>query len=397
MLLTGARQTGKTTLCRSAYPALRYVNLDAPENRDALSAISSHAWWRDVGPAVIDEAQKLPVVFEKVKFAFDEQAISFSVLTGSSQILLLRKIRETLAGRVFLYELFPLMACELFAGLQGGHPASPLLDRLLGNEPWDRLFGSLPGTLLAEEESARREVEEHLLFWGGMPALLHLSPAERGKWLRDYEQTYLERDLSDLARLDDLGPFRRFQRLAALRSGKLLQYAELARDVGISVDTARRYLEYLRISYQGILLPPYHRNLTSAVIKTPKFYWGDVGLLRRLSGYRGESTGEIYETYVVAEIVKWMRTVQRPEPVFFYRTRSGLEVDLLIETEEGMIGIEIKARERLARADTRSLTSVAEALGRSWRGGLLVYRGSEISRVGEPALWAVPSRRLFTG
>jgi predicted AAA+ superfamily ATPase len=116
VLLTGARQTGKTTLSKSAYPELRYINLDAPENRDAFRAMPTSSWGRDVGHAVIDEAQKLPVVFEKVKYAFDAGDISFCVLTGSSQILLLKKIRETLAGRVSLHELWPLMACELFHG-----------------------------------------------------------------------------------------------------------------------------------------------------------------------------------------------------------------------------------------------------------------------------------------
>ena len=107
VLLTGARQTGKTTLSKSTYPDLRYINLDAPENRDALRAIPTSSWGRDVGNAVIDEAQKSPVVFEKVKYAFDAGNVSFCVLTGSSQILLLKKIRETLSGRVSLYKLSP--------------------------------------------------------------------------------------------------------------------------------------------------------------------------------------------------------------------------------------------------------------------------------------------------
>jgi hypothetical protein len=397
VLLTGARQTGKTTLSKSAYPGLRYINLDAPENREAVRAMPTSSWGRDMGNAVIDEAQKSPVVFEKVKYSFDAGDISFCVLTGSSQILLLKKIRETLAGRVSLHELWPLMACELFHGDMDREMPPPLVDEFFKQKPLDNILGSVPGILLDDPDARQRAAETHLLRWGGMPALLHLPEEERWKWLRDYEYTYLERDLSDLARLDDLAPFRKFQKLSALRSGNLLQYSELARDAGVSVDTARRYLEYLRLSYQSILLQPYHRNITSSVIKTPKLYWVDMGILRQLTGFRGEPTGDFYETFVVGEIYKWMKTVQRAEALYFYRTRSGLEVDLLLETNQGIIGMEIKARETVTPSDTRPLRDVAHGLGEAWRGGIVIYRGHEIRKIAEPSIWAVPSRRLFIG
>jgi predicted AAA+ superfamily ATPase len=374
---------------------MRYINLDAPENRDTLRGIPTSSWDRDVGNAVIDEAQKEPVVFEKVKFAFDAGRVSFCVLTGSSQILLIKKIRETLAGRISLYELWPLMISEVFHGAADGEIAIPLVDELFSEHPLDTIFSSVPSILLDDKESNQRAAQAYLLKWGGMPALLHLPEEERWKWLRDYEYTYLERDLSDLARLDDLEPFRKFQKLSALRSGKLLQYSEMARDAGVSVDTARRYLEYLRISYQSILLQPYHRNITSSVIKTPKLYWVDVGLQRQLCGFQGEQTGEIYETYVVGEFAKWMRTVQRTGELYFYRTRSGLEVDLILETGHGIVGMEIKSRQTVTSADSRSLRDVAAGLGSEWRGGIVIYGGKEIRKIAEPSIWAVPSHRLF--
>lgn len=112
----------------------------------------------------------------------------------------------------------------------------------------------------------------------------------------------------------------------------LLNYSEIARDSGVSVDTARRYLEYLRIPYQAALLQPFHQNLTSSVVKTPKVYWTNVGIWRQLTGFRGETTGQLYETMVVGEIIKWMRTTQCEGDLDFYRTRSGMELDLLLET-----------------------------------------------------------------
>src|SRR5512147_3101555 len=130
VLVTGARQTGKTSLSRAVYPEMRYINLDAPENREALRGIPTARWDRDVGNAIIDEAQKEPVVFEKVKFAFDAGEVSFCMLTGSSQILLIKKIRETLAGRISLYELWPLMSSEIFHGAADGAMPPPLVDQL---------------------------------------------------------------------------------------------------------------------------------------------------------------------------------------------------------------------------------------------------------------------------
>jgi predicted AAA+ superfamily ATPase len=234
-----------------------------------------------------------------------------------------------------------------------------------------------------------------MLQWGGMPALLHLSDDERWQWLKDYEYTYLERDIADLARLSDLAPFRTFQRLSALRSGQLLNYSELARDASVSVDTARRYLEYLHLSYQVVLLQPYYRNLTSTLVKTPKLFWLDVGILRRLSGNQETVTGEIYETMIIAELVKWIKTLRKDMNLYFYRTRSGFELDLIVETPDGFIGIEIKSRNTVTSKETRNLRVVAEKLKKQWLGGLLIYRGDEIKRLDDFNIWAVPSYRLF--
>lgn len=405
VILTGARQTGKTTLVKAVYPDLRYVNLDAPENREAVRSIASASWARDVGIAILDEAQKEPSVFEKVKYAYDDGALSFSVLLGSSQILLLKRIRETLSGRVSLFELWPLMMSEIREAPSGGFPVAgrasgkplspPLVDRLFTAASLKDIFEDVPGVLLDREDEAARRAEAYILQWGGMPGLLPLTDDERRQWLKDYGFTYLERDLGDLARLDDLSPFRKFQRLTALRSGCLLNYSELARDAAVSVDTARRYLEYLRLSYQTVLLHPYRVNLTSAVVKTPKVYWLDIGLLRMLSGMSGAVTGEIYETMVVGELMKWMKTAGRDGEIYFYRTRSGLEVDILLDTPDGVVGMEIKSRRVIAQKDITALKEVARGLGGRWRGGLVIYSGDAIKPLADPEIWAVPSRRLF--
>ena len=396
LLLTGARQTGKTTLAKDQYPHLNYVNLDSPENREAIRNISTSSWSKSIGNAIIDEAQKEPVTFEKVKYAYDEGGISFCLLLGSSQILLLKKIRESLAGRVSIYELWPLMMSELCREASPEAFPFPLIDRILGMKNLGTVLDAEPEVILEQADRKYREAENFLLQWGGMPALLPLTEEERWKWLKDYEYTYLERDLGDLARLDDLEPFRTFQKLSALRSGQLLNYSEIARDAAVSVDTARRYLEYLRLSYQTILLQPYHKNITSSVIKTPKLYWLDIGLLRQLTGFTGNLSGQIYETMVVAEIFKWIKTAQRDIDIYFYRTRSGLELDLLLQTKAGIMGMEIKARTSVSPIDHKTMRDIANHLGKEWVGGLIVYQGNILKKVAEPNIWAVPSCRLFT-
>jgi hypothetical protein len=251
-----------------------------------------------------------------------------------------------------------------------------------------------PPRLLGSEATQRIEALEHLARWGGMPELLSLDDEDRREWLRSYQQTWLERDLADLTRLSDLLPFRTLQRLAMLRSGQLLNYAELGRDAAVSAATARRYLEYLRLSYQVVLLQPFARNLTSTTVKSPKLYWMDLGLLRQGTGQWGEVTGSMFETLVIAEARKWIDTMGRDTPLSFYRTRSGREVDLLVTTRDGVIGIEVKNRPHVGSHDCSGLRALASALGDEWVGGLVVHRGEDLGEL-EPTIWAVPAHRLF--
>lgn len=396
ILLTGARQTGKTTSVRSLYSGLAYYNLDAVELREQLSAVRSFYWHELVGRAVLDEVQKEPSVLEKVKYAFDAGEVDFSVLLGSAQILLMKKVKETLAGRVFVYELFPLMLSEMLSP-RGTELREPLMGRLFrSGDPLAELDAA-PEVLLGASGERRRQAEEMLLQWGGMPGLRPLDDVMRRKWLASYEETYLQRDLGDLARLDDLKPFRRFQKLAALRSGQLLSFSELARDAGVAVETARRYMEYLRLSYQSFLLQPFSENLTSQVVKTPKVFWSDCGLLRSMTGRAPDAVvdGHLYETYVASELVKYIRSVCDGVEVFYYRTRSGLEVDFLIQTAHGVLLLEVKSRRQVSKSDIGSMRRVGEALGPRFLGGLVVYSGERIKEV-DPGFWAVPSFRLFS-
>jgi predicted AAA+ superfamily ATPase len=396
VLLTGARQTGKTTLLRTIYPELSYYNLDAVEFREQLKRISTFAWARDVGNAVIDEIQKEPELMNKIKYAFDEGDLNFTALSGSAQLLLMKSTRETLAGRILLLELFPLMMSELIHRQKAEIPV-PLIGRLINSSSPSDILMKLPSTLLGENWDSVKSAEEYMLKFGGMPALLHIPDQDKKSgWLRDYSIAYLERDLNDLARLNDLMPFKTFQQLAALRSANLLSYSELSRDAGIGTETARRYLEYLRLSYQVILLQPYHKNLTSMIVKTPKIYWLDNGLMRQIAGYGFDlMNGQIYENYVAAELVKYLRTVKSEARLSFYRTRSGMEVDFCIESNGKLIGIEVKNRTSINKKDYTSLNKLKESAGKDWILGIILYRGNEIKEVTD-GIWSIPSCRFFS-
>ena len=273
---------------------------------------------------------------------------------------------------------------------------NPLLEQLFSSQNINDVFQNIAPSLPADQDQKLQDLEGYILRWGAMPALLNMTDDERRKWLKDYEYTYLERDLVNLVRLEDYEVFQKFKRLASLQSGQLLNYSELARDATISVDTARRYIDYLKLSYQAMLLEPYSKKITSSVVKTPKLYWFDVGLLRHLSGYRGEYGAFIYHTMVIGEILKWMRTTLKKEEAFFYRTRSGLEIDLILETQQGTVGLVTKSRGDVVSSDAKALRDFAKHLGKDWRGGVIIYQGNTIKKIAEPDIWAVPSRRLFT-
>ena len=390
VVLTGARQVGKTTLARRLYEnRYRYFNLDSAGERLRLERVPAEAWGQTVGEAVFDEIQKAPDLLEKIKWAYDAREIDFSVLLGSSRILLLSKIKETLAGRIFLYELWPLTLGELAPFYGAPFPGKPLLAALLENlNQAPEILSGLPAPV-GEEVGRLRTALEHLLTFGGLPTLLEYPPEERFAWLEAYQSTYLERDLADLARLRDLEPFLLCHRLSALRAARILSYSELARDAGLSVATVRRYLYYLELSYQILFLPAWTENPTVRLVKSPKLIWLDAGLQRVLSGQLQGLTGDQYENAITGQILATLRSLGVRFSAFYLRTAGGLEVDLLLETLAGFVAVEMKARERVYRKDATPIERSRRLFGDRLRLGLVIYRGEEIFPITE-LVWAVP-------
>jgi uncharacterized protein len=391
VVLTGARQVGKTTLARALYGGeLRYLNLDSPGERERLRGVPAEAWGRVVGPAVLDEVQKSPGLLDKVKWAYDEGDLSFSVLLGSSRILLLEQVRETLAGRVFLYELWPLTVCELAPYFGGSCPAEPLIAGLMaGPSGIAARLRPLQEGIVGPQAGAAQAALQHILEWGGMPALLQYPAEDRRQWLDAYQATYLERDLADLAQLRDLEAFTLCHRLASLRVGQILSYSELARDAGLPVTTVRRYLRYLELSYQTFHLPAWAGNPSVRLIKAPKLIWFDSGVQRALSGEVGGLRGEQYESTLTAQILMTLWSLGARVDASYLRTSGGLEVDLLLERQEGILAFEFKSRPRVDTREATGLERARRILGDRYRGGLVVYRGDQVLQLTE-TVFAVP-------
>lgn len=312
--LTGPRQSGKTTLAKAVFPHKPYVSLENPDEREFAGRDPKGFLARFPGGAILDEVQRCPALFSWLQGVVDERRIMGDfVLTGSAQFDLIAGVTQSLAGRVGRIELLALSAHELDTA------------------------NKLPRSL------------EDALLCGGYPALFDraLSP---GDWFPNYVTTYLERDVRQLIAVRDLSQFQRFVRMCAARSGQLLNLAALGADCGISAVTAREWLSVLEASYLVMRLAPYHRNFGKRLIKSPKLYFLDVGLMAWLLGIRDAASiqhhaarGALFETYVVGEFVKRRFNAGQAADLYFWRDSAGHEVDLLYETAQGLQAVEIKA------------------------------------------------------
>ena len=381
VVLTGARQVGKSTLLRHAEPfaSWRYRSLD---DFDTLRQAEEdpRSLWGGSDQVVLDEVQRVPRLLSAVKLEVDERErrVRF-VLSGSANLLLLKQVSESLAGRAVYLTLGPMTLGEL-------HRVAP--PDLL----WRALSGEWPEEHVLAEPPAD---PVPLLLRGFMPSLLALPATEWVNWWSGYVATYLERDLRQLAQIENLLDFRRLMELLALRCGKLLNQAELARDADLSHPTAHRYLALLEATCLYERLPPYLANRSARLVKAPKALWADPGLAVFLAGYYDEESlrharelGSFFEAMIWAHVRTITSLWTPPARLYHWRERSGDEVDLVVEHGRRLLGIEIKMAPRVSYEETQGLRRFLEAHPQA-SGGLLVYGGSEVRRLGERIV-AVP-------
>lgn len=334
-MLTGARQAGKTTLAQTVWPHAEYVSLDDPSRAENARLRPADFLDGFTGPAILDEVQYAPEIFRHLKRAIDQDRRPGRFLvTGSQTFSLMQGVSESLAGRAAVL--------------------------------------TLP-TLTLEEAFPRATIDDtdQFLWRSGYPELWQRSELNRELWMGGYLATYLERDVRQALNVGDLRDFDRLLRSSALRAGQLLSYADLARDVGISPNTAKRWISVMAASHQIFLLEPYHRQQRKRLIKAPKLYFNDTGLLCFLLGFRRPADlrthalwGAVWENFVIAEIRKRSQALFQPPACWFWRTASGDEVDLLVETSpERFAAIECKTAERVTAGDTMGFKRLADEYG----------------------------------
>lgn len=384
VVLTGARQTGKSTLVQDLTPGpRRYFSMDDLDvvdaaRRDPDSLLGGNQ------PVTLDEVQREPDVLRAVKRAVDRRRTPGQyLLTGSANLLLMRQVSESLAGRASYLQLWPMTRRE-----QKGQGRGGVWEELLSapDDKWQDLLAAQP-----EEREDWRELAAR----GGFPtpAVEMQSAEDRAIWFEGYVRTYLERDLRNLSAVEALPDFRRLMRAACLRLGQLINQTELGRDVALPQPTVHRYLNLLETSYLLVRLPAYAINRTKRLMKSPKYYWGDTGVALHLS----EGTlpvGAHLENIVLHDLLAWRDARTERADLFYWRTTIGEEVDLVIETGGRLLPVEVKSTSRPRLADATHLRTFRAEYGNKSRAGLLLHNGDAIEWL-TPDVLAAPWWRVL--
>lgn len=387
VLIHGPRQCGKSTLALGvgAQSGHSYISFDDETQR--ASAVSDPQGFVADLPAkvILDEVQRVPEIFTSIKAAVDKNRLPGRfILTGSSNVLLLPKLADSLAGRMEILRLHPLSQTEL-----NGKPSRFLTT----------LFEA---GFKAKKQTRLGKTLADIIVAGGYPAALARSTEKRRAiWYRDYIETLLQRDIRDLARISALDALPRLMTLAAGQTARLLNVADLAAPFHLSRPTIREYITLLERIFLLEELPPWHSNRLSRLIKTPKLHLADTGLACALLGIDANMLwsqrnllGPLLETFVYQELRR--QASWHPEPINFhhFRDKDGVEVDIVLESGRKIAGIEIKASATATSADFKSLRKLQEATGKNFAGGVVLYDGEALTTFGNN-LYAVPVSALW--
>ena len=379
VVVTGARQTGKSTLVKELTPESRpYFSLDDMDVFD-LARKNPESLVGGATKVTLDEVQREPNLLLAVKRAidFDRQPGRF-LLTGSANLLLMQGVSESLAGRASYLTLWPMTRREQRDMCRCG-----LWEELIAAKDveWPDILYADTADPEDWQEFARR---------GGFPTpAVHMTRAdERAVWFDGYVRTYLERDLQMLSSIAALPDFRRLMRAACLRLGQLVNQTEISRDLSLKQPTVHRYLNLLETSYLLIRLPAYSVNRTKRLLKSPKLYWGDVGLAMHLSGM-AEPTSAHLENLMLLDLLVWRCGRLQNTEILYWRTTTGEEVDLVIETEGKVLPIEVKSTSSPRVRDAANLIAFQHEYGADARTGLLLHTGTRIEWL-TPTVLAAP-------
>lgn len=346
VILTGPRQAGKTTLLKSEFEDMYdYASLENPDVRLRAKEDPVGFLGQFSKPVILDEIQYVPELLSYIKSLIDANRKPGKwILTGSQNFALMQNVSESLAGRSAILTLMPFSVAERLG--QGEDSVS--VEKLLSINNFDT-------------KNKKLDIAE-IIFRGNYPEIASNLKVDRQIWNGSYITTYLERDIRNLKQVGDLGQFEIFLRACAIRTGQILDLSSIAREIGVSFTTVKRWLSLLETGYQVYLLYPYYRNIGKRLVKRPKIYFSDTGLASYLMGINSAenlitspSFGSLFETMVVTDFLKrYLHHGQMPA-MYYLRTQDDLEVDLIIENEEKLNLIEIKSSSTIKKEHVSSL------------------------------------------
>lgn len=394
VLVNGARQSGKSTLVKSVLGAggepRQYLTLDDVAVLNAAKSDASGFINALQGPVTLDEVQRAPELFLAIKAAVDRDRRSGRfLLTGSADVLVLPGIADSLAGRMEVLSLWPLSSAEMVD--------SPVVNRA------DALFAG-DWSALSVPPCEREDLVTRLLAGGFADAVTRTSLRRRDAWFDSYIQAVLQRDVRDLANIEQLAEIPNLLQLLATRSGTLLNFAELSRTAGLAQSTLKRYFALLEMLFLVVRLPSWERNPGKRLVKAPKVFLPDSGLLNHFMATTAEGLlakpglpGATVETFVLTELLKHVAFSAQRLSLWHYRTLTHIEVDFVLENRLGQIaGIEVKASATVDGKDFKGLRHLAETEPTIFKQGIVLYAGREVVPFGDK-LWAVPMSLWWAG
>lgn len=393
VLVTGARQTGKSTLVKLIHKNglhRKYITLDDLTTLDAARSDPEGFIKSLEGPVVIDEIQRVPELLLPIKVAVDtNREPGRFILTGSANILLLPKVSESLTGRIEILTLYPFAQSELM-----GVPQS-FVDTLYDAATL-KAFMSMP---VAPTPTSLKQT----IIKGGYPEMqTRVTPSRQRAWFNSYITTLVERDIKEFANIENSAEISRLLSLLAAHSGGLSHYAELSRVLEIPQTTLKRYANLLRAAHLVQIIPAWSNNHGKRIVRSPKLILSDSGLISYLLGINHEKLendsilyGRLFECFVILELIKHCSWSFTGASCYHYRTSTGQEVDLVLEYPGGeIVGIEVKARATVTANDFKWLKSLQEQTGSRFIRGIVIYTGDKIIPFGEHLL-AIPVHLLW--
>ena len=367
VVLTGARQVGKSTFLKEEFPDFKYLNLDEFTILEQAQ-IDPYSLWIGAEKVIIDEVQKCPEILLAIKNTVDitQRKIKF-ILSGSSNLLLMKEISESLAGRAIYFEMFPMTYREITGNIE----------KINFLKLWQDDF--------IEEETLEKINPIPFILKGFMPPLLYINDLDSILlWWEGYIKTYLERDLRDLSQIENLLDFRKLMSVLAPITGNIINQTEIARDIGLSQPTVYRYLKLLEILNIIRKVPAYFSSRIKRVIKSPKIFFIDPALCAYLSEYHDEETiknarelGNFFETMVFLHLQVYTELLNPKGKLYYFRSITGKEVDFILEWRRKLLAFEVKLTENPTIKDIKNLIDFIEENPDSIR-GVLIYTGDSV-------------------